>query len=118
MADLTETSSPERQQQQQRPAKPMRLLALGLPRCGTDSLRKALLLLGFDGVYHGWIPPLESHEDYNVWQDLAASQWNFTGSEAKPLNREAFERVLGNYEATTVRSAAFSEVSASVPGRI
>lgn len=34
--------------------KPMRLLALGLPRTGTESLRSALLMLGFDSVYHGW----------------------------------------------------------------
>lgn len=86
-----------------RPAeKPMRLLALGLGRSSTDSLRKALLILGFDGVYHGWIPPLESLQDYDVWQELAASQWNYTGKPPEPIDRQAFARVLGDYEATTV----------------
>jgi Sulfotransferase domain len=37
--------------------KPMQILALGLPRSGTDSLRSALLILGYSCVWHGFDLP-------------------------------------------------------------
>ncbi|KAK3990710.1 hypothetical protein QBC44DRAFT_394014 [Cladorrhinum sp. PSN332] len=33
--------------------KPMQVLCVGLPRSGTESLQKALLILGYDYTYHG-----------------------------------------------------------------
>lgn len=33
---------------------PMKVLCLGLPRAGTESLRRALQMLGIKGVYHGY----------------------------------------------------------------
>ncbi|KAF2167994.1 hypothetical protein M409DRAFT_65558 [Zasmidium cellare ATCC 36951] len=73
----------------------LRVLALGLPRTGTDSLRQALIDLGFDGVHHGF-RMASNRSETPQWVRLAYAAGQF-------------DRVLGNCEAATdVPSAAFA----------
>jgi hypothetical protein len=54
-----------------RPAnKPMEVLALGLPRSGTDSLRTALLTLGYSRIWHGFDLPATRPDDCPLWVGL------------------------------------------------
>lgn len=50
----------------------MRLICVGLPRCATESLQHALLKLGFNGVYHGWIPLLDRDQGKHQRQRLVS----------------------------------------------
>ncbi|KAJ7032752.1 hypothetical protein C8F04DRAFT_1106433 [Mycena alexandri] len=52
------------------PSRPMRILCLGLPRSGTDSLRTALLTLGYSRVWHGFDLPLHRPRDCALWVPL------------------------------------------------
>jgi len=45
---------PVKRPNKQRTDHKMQVLALGLSRSGTDLLRRALVMLGYRGVYHGW----------------------------------------------------------------
>ena len=75
--------------------RPMKVLALGLSRCGTESLKFALEELGYKGVYHG----------YEVKGDQAmvlARLWDAKMAEpSKKIGAEDFDRFIGNYEAVT-----------------
>lgn len=52
------------------PSKPMRVLALGLPRSGTDSLRTALATLGYTTIWHGFEMPLSRPNESASWVPL------------------------------------------------
>lgn len=86
------------------PQRPMLVLALGLSRCGTDSLRQALVMLGYKGVNHGIFKTGAESQLWTQWWDAKA---------ADPLLRisgEEFDRVLGECEAVTdVPGAIFGE---------
>ncbi len=51
----------------------MQVLALGLPRSGTDSLRTALLTLGYKCIWHGFELPLTRPNDTVLWVPLLRS---------------------------------------------
>ncbi|KAJ9610268.1 hypothetical protein H2200_005045 [Cladophialophora chaetospira] len=55
------------------PGTNMQVLALGLPRSGTDSLRTALLTLGYNRVWHGFELPLTRANDCVLWVPLLRS---------------------------------------------
>ena len=77
------------------PHRPLQVLALGISRCGTDSLRQALATLGYNGVYHGIFKTGAESQLWTQWWDAKA---------ADPLLRigcEEFDRVLGLCEAVT-----------------
>ena len=72
----------------------MRVLALGLSRCGTESLKLALEELGYQGVYHGF----ETTGSHSVsWCKLFDRKFKEQGRVA----REDFDRVIGDFEAVT-----------------
>lgn len=73
--------------------RPMQVLALGLSRCGTESLTLALEDLGYKGVYHGYET---KGDECMVWTRL----WD---AKVAGLNfgLEDFDRLIGNYEAVT-----------------
>lgn len=75
--------------------RPMQVLALGLSRCGTESLKFALEDLGYKGVYHGF----EVKADQcMVWSRL----WDAKAIGSGPvIGVEAFDKLIGNYEAVT-----------------
>jgi hypothetical protein len=47
--------------------KPMQILALGLPRSGTDSLHSAWLILRYKCVWHGFDLPSTPPDDCAIW---------------------------------------------------
>lgn len=76
--------------------RPLQVLALGLSRCGTESLKFALEELGYNGVYHGYeITGQQCMEWTRLWdRKIARPGENVVGL-------EDFDRLIGNYEAVT-----------------
>ena len=75
--------------------RPMKVLALGLSRCGTESLKFALEDLGYKGVYHGF--EVEGDQSI-VWTRLWDAKVAGVGGE---IGVDDFDRLIGNYEAVT-----------------
>ena len=81
------------------PGRPMQILALGLSRTGTDSLRSALEQLGYDKVYHGFtVVEQEVWTDARAWFNLLDRK---NKKSDKAINRETFDNVLGDYVAVS-----------------
>ena len=77
--------------------RPMRVLALGLSRCGTESLKCALEELGYEGVYHGF----ETTGWHSVsWCKMLDAKFS-NQSWAREITTEDFDRIIGDYEAVT-----------------
>ncbi|KAJ7188831.1 hypothetical protein C8R46DRAFT_878133 [Mycena filopes] len=89
------------------PPRPMRILCLGLPRSGTDSLRTALLTLGLSRVWHGFDLPLYRPRDCALWVPLlraklsAEQQHKTTATTEHQLDPATFDwdRLLGDCDA-------------------
>ncbi|KAJ5629427.1 hypothetical protein N7528_003084 [Penicillium herquei] len=82
-------------------SRPMRVLCLGLPRSGTDSLHNALEILGLDGVFHGyewWMNPPNTSMLY-----CELIQLKLQGRLPSPevLRERYFDRLLADKEALT-----------------
>lgn len=75
--------------------RPMKVLVLGLSRTGTDSLRSALLTLGYRGVYHGFVTAMNP-EHSTFWCPALEAKWN-----GQPLTAADFDTVLGEFEAVS-----------------
>ncbi|ORY63835.1 uncharacterized protein BCR38DRAFT_433168 [Pseudomassariella vexata] len=67
----------------QRKSHPLRVLALGLSRSGTDSLRTALGTLGYENVYHGYVIPFAQRTDPAIWCPLMQRKYAGTFTAAK-----------------------------------
>ncbi|EME77548.1 uncharacterized protein MYCFIDRAFT_145894, partial [Pseudocercospora fijiensis CIRAD86] len=81
-------------------SKPMLLLCLGLSRSGTDSLRNALILLGYAPVYHGFeVPTSENPAISRAWTELGRKK--FSRKKEEEISKEEFEGLLGGYVAVT-----------------
>ena len=77
--------------------RPMKVLALGLSRCGTESLKCALEELGYKGVYHGF----ETTGSHSVsWCKMLDAKFS-NKSLGRETTTEDFDRIIGNYEAVT-----------------
>lgn len=75
--------------------RPMKVLCLGLSRTGTDSLRTALIILGYQGVYHGY--EVAMHADHSrMWVPALEAKWK-----GQAVTSEQFDTVLGHFEALT-----------------
>ncbi|KAL4802483.1 hypothetical protein BDV18DRAFT_62122 [Aspergillus unguis] len=95
--------------------RPMQVLALGMSRSGTESLRRALQILGYDHVYHGF-DMSESHPmQWKQWALLGRRKFGieFPGSTPKlthkgapNITREEFDEILGESEAVTDQPCA------------
>ncbi|KAG9964836.1 hypothetical protein KCU61_g2221, partial [Aureobasidium melanogenum] len=91
---------------------PMRVLALGLSRSGTDSLRRALYILGFSHVWHGFNLPDPSYSALpaKTFTRLARRKFgndNNNNNDKPPLIcRADFEVVLAGCDAVTDTPAA------------
>ncbi|RAL12371.1 sulfotransferase family protein [Aspergillus homomorphus CBS 101889] len=72
---------------------PMEVLALGMSRTGTDSLKQALLILGYHDVYHGFSAALDNPRDCEMW--LAGLRAKYDGR-GKPFGRPEFDQLLGH----------------------
>ncbi|KAI9822594.1 MAG: hypothetical protein M1827_000313 [Pycnora praestabilis] len=71
---------------------PMKVLVLGMPRTGTDSLKQAMESLGYGHFYHGR-DFIDRPEDFAIWWDAQAAKYDGVG---KPFGRKDFDRVLGD----------------------
>jgi len=73
----------------------MRVLALGLGRTGTASLRAALKELGYEDTYHMMSASVENPPDCLVWQDAFAAKFDKKGK----FGREEWDQLLGHCQA-------------------
>ncbi|KAF2163802.1 hypothetical protein M409DRAFT_68361 [Zasmidium cellare ATCC 36951] len=78
--------------------RPLEVLCLGLSRSGTESLSKALVLLGYDETYHGLQVVSHRVSDVPQWHRLGKAKMN--GDKAF-LCAEEFDRILGHCMAVT-----------------
>jgi len=85
--------------------RPMEILALGVSRSGTDSLKQALEELGYKHTYHGWDAML--FPEHNAfWRE--AMKAKFEGG--KKLTRDDWDRIFGNCMAISdLPAIAFAE---------
>ena len=74
----------------------MRVLALGLGRTGTASLRTALRTLGYEDTYHMMSASVENPPDCLVWQDAFAAKFDGRGGK---FGREEWDQLLGHCQA-------------------
>ncbi|KAI0180467.1 hypothetical protein GGR52DRAFT_245520 [Hypoxylon sp. FL1284] len=90
----------------------MKVLVLGMPRTGTQSLADALDRLGFGPVYH--MREVGKNRHQGMWIEALDAKFEGRG---EPYNREKFERILGSYEALADYPAAIfpAELMAAYP---
>jgi hypothetical protein len=81
----------------------MQVLSLGLPRTGTASMARALTILGFGHVAHGF--DLLDSEDYVRRWDRAVDAK--TRPDAEPFTRADWDELLGSCGAVTDMPCAF-----------
>ncbi|KAI0014076.1 P-loop containing nucleoside triphosphate hydrolase protein [Xylariaceae sp. FL0662B] len=79
----------------------MKVLVLGMPRTGTQSLADALALLGIAPVYH--MREVGKNHHQRLW--IEALEAKFEGK-GEPWNREKFDQILGGYEALSDHPAS------------
>lgn len=81
----------------------MQVICVGLPRSGTESLQKALLILGYDYTFHGWDMLNESPHRMNAWVALARRKYFEPYSQ--PITAADFDALLGHAVAVTDAAA-------------
>lgn len=81
------------------PGTQMQVLCLGLSRSGTDSLRNALEILGYKGVYHGFVITARQRADCAFWVPLMRQKFKNSSARAFDDQLESidFDAVLGNF---------------------
>ncbi|KAL8647579.1 MAG: hypothetical protein Q9226_006371 [Calogaya cf. arnoldii] len=80
---------------------PMRCLVLGVGRTGTNSIREAMKILGFDETYH-MVNANQNPKDNELWQNALDAKTQ----EGKQLGREQWDQLLGHCQAVTDFPAA------------
>ncbi|KAI1346430.1 hypothetical protein F5Y01DRAFT_308270 [Xylaria sp. FL0043] len=85
--------------------RPMEVLALGLSRSGTDSLRNALIQLGYDNTYHGWEIAARPGDNI-VWTRLYMKKYFGSEDGKTNITTEDLDAVLGDSVAVTDAPAA------------
>lgn len=102
------TPSPAAHKASRPPARPTRVLSLGLPRTGTASMAAALRTLGYQDVWHG-IDALGSTSDWAVLDRAADATFpslpSYTG---QPFTRADWDEIWGPCEAITDIGSIFS----------
>ncbi|KAJ5125523.1 P-loop containing nucleoside triphosphate hydrolase protein [Penicillium atrosanguineum] len=78
--------------------RPMEVLALGAGRTGTDTIRVALKILGYDDCYHGYSCLLENPPDSYMWKEAADAKFRGKG---KPYTRAQWDSLLGDCAAVS-----------------
>jgi hypothetical protein len=83
--------------------KPMKVLALGMGRSGTESLSKALSILGYSRVYHGFDMGKSEPPSWEQWVQLARRKWgrrdNSRGDSG--ISVLDLDAIIGDCEAVT-----------------
>ncbi|KAI0834954.1 hypothetical protein F5Y06DRAFT_277619 [Hypoxylon sp. FL0890] len=90
----------------------MKVLILGMPRTGTQSLADALERLGIAPVYH--MREVGKNHHQTLWIEALDAKFEGRG---EPFNREKFDQILGSYEAVADYPAAIfpAELIAAYP---
>lgn len=93
---------------------PMQVLAVGLPRSATESLKSALVTLDYNECYHGW-DYVTDCQFLPYWARLvrqkhysSSSRWCPFAEARKPalINAAEFDQILGHCQAVTDSAAA------------
>ncbi|KAK8018663.1 hypothetical protein PG991_007853 [Apiospora marii] len=97
---------------------PMQVLAVGPPRSGTDSLRAALVRLGYQHVYHGYDIALNPADD-KAWWKLYQKKWRGRGTIPTPddtTNKNPSAPILtaADFDAVIGHCAAITDLDAAV----
>lgn len=100
--DLKEIMYPLEAPQRSRTV-PMQVLAVGPARSGTDSLRAALIALGYDRTYHGYDIAINPPDD-KAWWNLYRKKWR--GHDKGVITAADFDTVIGHCAAITDFDAA------------
>lgn len=79
-------------------AVPMKLLCLGHSRTGTQSLREALFILGYDDVYHQTSLNVDYPADVPLWNKALRAKFEGQGD---VFDRHKFDQLLGHCMAVT-----------------
>ncbi|KAK0730843.1 hypothetical protein B0H67DRAFT_464583, partial [Lasiosphaeris hirsuta] len=79
----------------------MKVLVLGLPRTGTQSLADGLVQLGISPIYH--MREVAKNKHQGLWVEALNSKFEGLG---EPLKREQFERILAGFEGVADYPAA------------
>ncbi|CAK4033096.1 Hypothetical predicted protein [Lecanosticta acicola] len=81
--------------------KELKIICLGLPRSGTESLNNALRILGYDDVDHGFRWWAKYPHFGKLWMRLRLALQEGRLLDPPTLRREYFDRLLYDCEATT-----------------
>lgn len=73
---------------------PMQVLALGMSRTGTASMRMALQILGYNETYHG-SALLANFRDADMWMEALDAKYNPQNG-LKPFGRAEWDQLLGH----------------------
>lgn len=90
---------------------PMKVLAVGISRSGTDSLKQALQILGHKHVYHGFVAVASRPSEYGHWALLARKKWGTfrSSGSSTTITRDDFDAIFGHCTAVTdLPAASFS----------
>jgi len=71
---------------------PMEVLVLGCPRTGTSSMREALGILGYSGVYHHAECITGNPRDCEMWEEAFQAKFEGKGS----FGKEKWDQLLGH----------------------
>jgi hypothetical protein len=89
--------------------RPLGVICVGLSRSGTESLRAALLEIGYEKVYHGWETLKPTNQaDFELHSRLASKKYrsgDHTGNVR--LTAEDFDTLLAEYDGLTDMDGAF-----------
>lgn len=83
------------------PKKSMQVLCLGPGRSGTESLRNALVVLGYDAVFHGYEGMMRVPTTHQAWVQLMRRKFDDTSSPDHTITRADFDAIIGDCEAVT-----------------
>ncbi|OJJ56434.1 hypothetical protein ASPSYDRAFT_59741 [Aspergillus sydowii CBS 593.65] len=83
--------------------RPMKVLALGFSRSGTESLSRALQTLGYEHVFHGWHVWQSRPMLWRAWAKLIRRKYGADGTVPGDtgLTRDDFDAYISQFEAVT-----------------
>ncbi|RSL71472.1 hypothetical protein CEP54_001356 [Fusarium duplospermum] len=73
---------------------PMEVLALGMSRTGTSSMQRALMILGYNEVYHGFAM-FSNPCEVELWKEAFHRKYDLQPGQ-EPLSRKDFDQLLGH----------------------
>ena len=86
---------------------PMKVICVGPPRSGTESMQQALAALGYDYSYHGWDLMFEQNHRMPAWVRLCRKKWYGAKNGEPDISAADFDALIGH-------AAAVSDAPASV----